>query len=115
MVALLVLSTFPDRETALRVGNTLVEEQLVACASIVPGVESIYRWQGKIERSAEVLVIFKTLTERYYAVEERIRQLHPYEVPEILAIDPKSGLPAYLQWVEANSSGAEPASPVSEP
>lgn len=115
MVALLVLSTFPDRETALRIGNTLVEEQLVACASLVPGVESIYRWQGKIETSAEILVIFKTVAERYHQVEARIRQLHPYDVPEILAIDPKSGLPEYLQWVVENSQGGTPAPVIETP
>jgi periplasmic divalent cation tolerance protein len=104
MIALLILSTFPDLETARRIGRTLVEEQLVACVNLVPGVESIYQWKGQVEASAEILGIFKTVTERYYEVEARIRELHPYELPEILAISPKTGLSEYFQWIEANST-----------
>lgn len=96
---LIAFGTFPDVETARTIARTLVEEKLVACANIVPQIESIYHWQGKIESSAETLVIFKTTHGRYAQFEQRLKSLHPYEVPEIIAIEPKLGLPAYLQWV----------------
>lgn len=95
----IALSTFADADTAREAARTLVEERLAACANIVPQVESIYRWQGRIESSAEVLVIFKTTRERYPAFEQRLRALHPYEVPEIVALDIAAGLPAYLSWI----------------
>jgi periplasmic divalent cation tolerance protein len=102
--ALIALSTFADADTARQAARTLVEERLAACANIMPQVESIYRWQGKIESSAEVLVIFKTTRERYPAFEQRLRALHPYEVPEIVALDIAAGLPAYLAWVAESVS-----------
>jgi periplasmic divalent cation tolerance protein len=102
--AFIIFSTFADADTARQAARTLVEERLVACANIVPQVESIYRWQGKIESSAEVLVIFKTTRERYPAFEQRLRSLHPYEVPEIVALDIAAGLPAYLAWVAESVS-----------
>jgi len=77
----------------------------VACGNLVPGVESIYRWQGKVETSSEVIVIFKTTAARYLELQTRIRELHPYEVPEILAIPVSAGLPPYLQWVEDSCRG----------
>jgi periplasmic divalent cation tolerance protein len=102
--AIIVFSTFADADTARQAARTLVEERLAACANIVPQVESIYRWQGKIESSAEVLVIFKTTCERYPAFEQRLRTLHPYEVPEIVALDIAAGLPAYLAWAAESVS-----------
>jgi len=96
---LAVLSTFADIETARRIGRTMVEEKLAACANIVPQIESIYHWQGKIESNGEVLVIFKTMRERYSAFAERLRSLHPYETPEIVALEIAGGLPAYLKWI----------------
>jgi periplasmic divalent cation tolerance protein len=96
------LSTFQDAETARTIGRTVVEEQLAACANIVPGVESTYWWKGIIETSNEVLAIFKTTAEQYPRLEARIKELHPYDVPEIVAIQPTGGLPAYLQWVAAS-------------
>jgi periplasmic divalent cation tolerance protein len=96
---LLVLSTFGSAEEARRVARTLVEERLVACANLLPGVESIYRWQGVVEEASEVLVLFKTNLDRYWQVESRLRELHSYEVPEILAFRAHAGLPAYLRWV----------------
>jgi len=80
-----------------------VEERLVACGNVVPGVESIYRWEGKVETAAEVLVIFKTTIGRYPEMEARVKALHPYEVPEIVSLRVADGLPAYLRWVEANA------------
>jgi periplasmic divalent cation tolerance protein len=96
---LLALSTFPDAETARRISNQLVTEKFAACANILPGVESIYRWKGKIENGAETLVFFKLSKDREAAFQEKLRSLHPYEVPEIVFVPVASGLPDYLRWV----------------
>lgn len=96
---LLVLSTFPDAEKARQTGTLLVESQLAACVNLCPGVTSIYRWKGEIESSSEVLAIFKTTRAHYPALELRLRELHPYEVPEILAIPAERAYEAYAQWV----------------
>ncbi|HEX8309738.1 MAG TPA: divalent-cation tolerance protein CutA [Chthoniobacteraceae bacterium] len=103
---LLVISTWPDLDAARRASRALVEEQLAACANIVPGVESIYRWKGEVETANEVIVLFKTTTARYSAFEQRLCALHSYEVPEIVAFSPAGGLPAYLQWVEESCTRA---------
>jgi len=97
--ALLVLSTFPDAATAQRIGRQLVEEKSAACVNILPAVESIYRWQGKVEAAKETLACFKTTADRFEALQSTLRQLHPYEVPEIIALPIDRGLPDYLRWV----------------
>ena len=99
--AFLAVSTFPDQETARRVAHQLVTENLAACANIVPAVDSIYRWQGKIESAQEALAFFKTTATRYPAFQDRLTSLHPYDVPEIICLRIADGLPAYLQWVSA--------------
>jgi periplasmic divalent cation tolerance protein len=99
---LLALSTFPDRETAQRIANQLVTERFAACANILPGVESIYRWKGKIEVGAETLVFFKLSEDRQSAFQKQLRVLHPYEVPEIIFVPVSAGLPEYLRWVVEN-------------
>ena len=96
---LLALSTFPDAETARRISNQLVTEKFAACANILPGVESIYRWKEKIETANETLVFFKLSEDRQAAFQEKLRSLHPYEVPEIVFVPVASGLPDYLRWV----------------
>ena len=96
---LLALSTFPDAETARRISNQLVTEKVAACANILPGVESIYRWKEKIETANETLVFFKLSEDRQAAFQEKLRSLHPYEVPEIVFVPVASGLPDYLRWV----------------
>jgi periplasmic divalent cation tolerance protein len=101
---LLVCSTFPDIETARRIARQLVTDKLAACANIVPAVESIYRWQDKIESGEETLVFFKTTSARYAAFQEKLKSLHPYEVPEIIAWRIADGLPRYLRWVAENCS-----------
>ena len=101
---LVVLTTWPDIEMARAAAHTLVEEKLAACGNVVPGIESIYRWQGKIETSAEVIVIFKTVAASYARLEARLRELHPYEVPEIIAAPVLAGLPEYLSWVKSSCS-----------
>jgi periplasmic divalent cation tolerance protein len=96
---LLVVSTFPDKETATKIAHQLVTDRVAACANILPQVESIYRWKDKIETAAETLVLFKTTIGRYKTLEDKLRQLHPYDVPEIVAFRASEGLPDYLQWV----------------
>jgi periplasmic divalent cation tolerance protein len=96
---LLALSTFPDRETAQRVSNQVVAEKFAACANILPAVESIYRWKDKVETGNETLVIFKLGEDRQSAFQEKVRSLHPYEVPEIIFFPVSNGLPEYLHWV----------------
>ena len=96
---LLTLSTFPDAETARRISTQLVTEKFAACANVLPGVESIYRWKEKIESGNETLVFFKVSEERQQAFQDKLRSLHPYEVPEIISFSIDSGLPEYLRWV----------------
>jgi periplasmic divalent cation tolerance protein len=98
----LALSTFPDRETAQRISNQLVTEKFAACANILPEVESIYRWKEKIETGNETLVFFKISEDRQAAFQEKLRSLHPYDVPEIIFVPIASGLPEYLRWVTEN-------------
>ena len=95
----LVFCTFPDVDQARRIGRILIEERLAACVNLLPQVESIYHWQGAVETSAEVLCIFKTVAQRYPAFEERLRLLHPYEVPEILALTPAAVSSSYAGWL----------------
>src|SRR4029077_716780 len=96
---LIVFCTFPDMDTAGKAGRGLGEQRLAACGNIVPEVHSVYRWKGEVESSAEVLAILKLDGARYAEFETKLRSLHPYDVPEIIAIPPTKGLPAYLQWV----------------
>jgi periplasmic divalent cation tolerance protein len=98
----LALSTFPDAETARRISNELVVGKLAACANILPGVDSVYRWKEKIESGNETLVLFKLREDRQAAFQEKLRSLHPYEVPEIIFVPVSSGLKEYLRWVVEN-------------
>ena len=103
---LLVCSTFPEIETARRIAQQLVAENLAACANIIPAIESVYRWQDKIENASETLVFFKTTADRYDAFQDKLKSLHPYEVPEIICLRIADGLPEYLEWVgESCSAG----------
>ena len=99
MDALLCLCTCPDAATAERLAASLVEERLAACVSLVPGLRSIYRWQGAIQRDEELLLLIKTTRARYPALQARLQALHPYELPELVAVEVADGLPAYLRWV----------------
>jgi len=98
----LAISTFPDVETANRIAETLVAERLAACANLLPGVHSIYRWKEKIETSGEVIVLFKTSEDLLAAFEEKLRSLHPYELPELICFKIDNGSPDYLRWVVDN-------------
>lgn len=95
----LVLSTLPDRGAAERLAERLVEERLIACANLVPGVVSIYRWEGRVQREEEVVVVMKTprsLVERLF---RRVSELHPYEVPELVSLPAGEVSNAYCRWV----------------
>lgn len=96
-----VLVTAPDEEKAAAIARTLVEEQLIACANLVPRVRSIYRWQGQVHDEAEVLMVMKTRAERFEALRARVQALHPYSVPEVLRLDVGAGHQPYLDWVLA--------------
>jgi periplasmic divalent cation tolerance protein len=91
--------TAPDPETAVRLARTLVEERLAACVNVVPGIRSVYRYQGALHEDAETLLIVKTRAERAAALEARVRTLHPYELPEVLRLAAAGGSAPYLSWV----------------
>ena len=97
--ALLVFTNVPNRDVAARIAETLVEKRLAACVNVLAGCTSTYRWQGEIERAEEIPVLIKTRAARFPEVEATIRHLHPYELPEIIAVPVTQGLPEYLQWV----------------
>ena len=101
---LLAISTFPDLETANRIAEALVTEKLAACANLIPAVHSIYRWKEKIETAGEMIAFFKTTQNRQAAFQEKLRSLHPYEVPEIIFVPVDAGLPGYLNWVVESCS-----------
>jgi periplasmic divalent cation tolerance protein len=100
-----VLVTAPSAEVGLELGRALVDEHLAACVNVLPGVTSIYRWEGKREEAAEALLLIKTGQDRYAALERRVLELHPYSVPEVLALPVQAGAPAYVRWVQESVSG----------
>lgn len=97
--AVVVLVTAPSEEKAAELARTVVEERLAACGNIVSRLRSIYRWEGKVQDEAEVLLILKTERARFEALRQRVVALHPYEVPEVIALPITAGHPAYLQWI----------------
>ncbi len=99
MAAVVVFSTFPGPDQAAEVARALVSEQLAACVNLVPAVRSIYRWQGELQDEAETLAIVKTTAERLDALTARLIALHPYEVPEVVALPVTGGSAPYLAWV----------------
>ena len=94
-----VLVTAPDRDVAERLASALVEERLAACANLLPGVTSVFRWEGEVQRAEEVLLILKTTEDRLDALTARVEDLHPYDVPEVLALPVRRGNDAYQAWV----------------
>jgi periplasmic divalent cation tolerance protein len=98
-----LLVTAPDAETGARIARALVEEGLIACANLVPGIRSIYRWEGRVADEAEVLLVLKTRADRCAAVAARVKALHPYALPEVVALPVVDGSDAYLDWVVAAS------------
>ena len=94
-----VLCTFPNAEVARQVATALVTRRLAACVNLVPGVESVYHWQGAVETAAEVLAVIKTTRAAYPALEAELLDRHPYEVPEVLALPVTAGAAKYLAWM----------------
>jgi periplasmic divalent cation tolerance protein len=100
-----VFSTVARAEDAERIGRALVERGLAACVNVVPGLVSIYRWQGQVESQEERLLVIKTRGERFEALREALVALHPYEVPEVVALPVAAGHAPYLAWLDDNSRG----------
>ena len=96
---LIVLVTTANAEEAARIADVLVSERLAACVNIVPGIESIYRWEGKVTRDKESLMIIKTTAERYDELERRVQELHSYSTPEVIAFRIDRGSEPYLEWL----------------
>ena len=102
--ALVVLVTAPSAEQAAELARALVEERLAACGNVLPGVRSVYRWEGSVREDAEALLVLKTTRARLEALRERVLALHPYQVPEVLALAVEAGSAAYLAWISAETS-----------
>ena len=103
MNILLVVTTLPSRESAELLARSLVEKQFAACVNILPPCRSVYRWRGSVEWADEVPLMIKTSEARYAALEAAIREQHPYELPEIIAVPVVKGLPEYIAWVVAET------------
>jgi len=97
--ALLIFCTCPNKDTGERIANSLIDQGLAACINITPPITSIYTWQGQRESAQEVLLLIKTSQDRYTELEQAIRSLHPYELPEIIAVPVEQGLAGYLEWI----------------
>jgi periplasmic divalent cation tolerance protein len=97
--AIVVLVTAPTPERAAELARTLVEERLAACGNVVPGLRSIYRWQGRVEEEGEALLLLKTTRARFEALRDRVLALHPYQVPEVIALPVEAGSAKYLEWI----------------
>lgn len=100
-----VLTTAGSEESARRLASALVERRLAACVNVVPGIASVYRWEGKVHTDDECLLIVKTRAERVAEVEATIRERHDYDLPEVLVLPVSGGSTAYLSWVEESTSG----------
>ena len=104
MSMLLVLTNLPDRAAAERLADALLEKRLAACVNILAPCRSVYRWKGEVQHDEEHPVLIKSTAEAYPALESAIRAGHPYELPEIIAVPIERGLPAYLDWVSAETN-----------
>lgn len=102
--AIVVLTTVSNDEEAVRLVRTLLERRLIACGTLVPGARSLYRWQGKIADEHETLLLLKTRSGRVDALQEAFRELHPYKVPEMLALAVDNGMEKYLEWINGETS-----------
>lgn len=99
---LVILNTCPNKETATEVANTLIQRRLAACVNILPGLTSVYHWQGQIESEEEILLLIKSTQAAFDVVKDTICEIHPYELPEIVAVPLVGGLDTYLSWIDAN-------------
>jgi periplasmic divalent cation tolerance protein len=104
---LVVLVTTSGKDEAAAIADALVSEHLAACVNIIDGIESVYRWEGKVARDREALMVIKTTSERYDAVERRVKQLHSYSTPEVIAIKIGRGSPEYLAWLLESVRGTD--------
>lgn len=104
-----VLTNAPDEALARHIGAALVEQKLAACVNILGACESVYRWQGKVESAREIPLLIKTTRGRYADLEAALLKLHPYDVPEIIVLPIEAGLPAYLDWVRAETASESPS------
>ena len=100
---LVVMNTCPDPETAGRIAADLVDCKLAACVQVLPGLQSYFHWDGKVDREEEHLLLIKTSSASYPALERRILELHPYQLPEIIGVPVSEGLPGYLSWISTNT------------
>lgn len=100
---LIVFTNLPDRASAVQLARALVEKRLAACVNVLGEIASVYRWKGEVASETEVAVLIKTRASVYAALEASIKALHPYDIPEIVAVPVASGLPAYLDWVTAET------------
>lgn len=103
MDAILIFTNLPDRDSALRLAHELITARYAACVNVLGGCTSVYRWEGAVETAEEVPLLIKTQAALYGSVEQLIRERHPYELPEIIAVPLAHGLPAYLDWVKAET------------
>lgn len=103
-----VLTTAPNETVAQELVETLVRERHAACGNIIPGIRSVYWWEGVVQRADEVVVILKTARGQTAALLDRARQIHPYDVPELIALPVRTGDPSYLDWVSREASGGGP-------
>jgi periplasmic divalent cation tolerance protein len=101
---LLVLVTAPNEDEARRIANALVEERLAACVNIVGAIESVYRWEGQVTTDSETLLIIKTTDEKYEELEQRVKELHSYSTPEVIAFKIERGSAEYLSWLQDSVS-----------
>lgn len=101
--ALICFCTCPDADSAERIAAALVDERLAACVNILPGVRSVYRWQDQVERAEEVLLLVKTMPDHFHRLKARLLELHPYELPEVIAVETDFAHPDYLLWVAAQT------------
>jgi periplasmic divalent cation tolerance protein len=107
MEPILIFTNLPDRAAAMDLARKLVDERLAACVNVMADCTSVYRWEGRNESVSEVPVLIKTLAQHYARLEQLIRSVHPYELPEIIAVPISSGLPAYLKWIAEETSAAD--------
>lgn len=96
----LAITTCPNAEVADSIASALVEERLAACVNILPGAHSIYEWQGKLHKDEELVLLIKSRSDKLNALEARLLELHPYELPELIAVSVTEGLAPYLSWIE---------------
>ncbi|MEK0427666.1 MAG: hypothetical protein RL001_193 [Pseudomonadota bacterium] len=106
---LLVLTNLPDAESANSLARILVESRLAACVNLMPGVQSVYRWQGEIEQASEITLLIKTTQKHYVQLQQAIISHHPYELPEVIALPISNGYATYLHWVATETAADDHA------